>query len=148
MPMPGTFRFLDDIALADMAFEAEGNSLATLFDAATEALLQSLADPATIASAWSRTVDLVEPDIETLLFEWLSRLVYLKDAEGVVFHQASITLTENSDGSTWHLHAEVTGAPVDPAIQELRSDVKGVTKHLYAVTQAGQRWIARVVLDV
>ncbi len=146
--MPGTFRFLDDIAMADMAFEAEGDSLPALFEGATDALLHSLADPATIASTWRRTVDLVEPDIETLLFEWLSRLVYLKDAEGVVFHQASMTLTEESDSSGWHLHGEVTGAPVDPPTQDLRSDVKGVTKHLYAVTQTGQTWTARVVLDV
>jgi len=146
--MPGTFRFLDDIAIADMAFEAEGDSLSALFDAATEALLHSLADPASVATTWRRTLDLSEPDIETLLFEWLSRLVYLKDAEGVVFHQASVTVTQDSTGSAWHLHAEITGAPVDPATQELRSDVKGVTKHLYAVTQEDNVWRARVVLDV
>lgn len=146
--MSGTFRFLDDIAMADMAFEAEGDSLSALFDAATEALLHSLADPATVTSTWRRTLDLSEPDIETLLFEWLGRLVYLKDADGVVFHQASLTLAQEPDGSAWHLHADVTGAPVDPARQELRSDVKGVTKHLYSVTENGNKWTARVVLDV
>ncbi|MBS0172073.1 MAG: archease [Nitrospira sp.] len=146
--MPGTFRFLDDIALADMAFEAEGDSLPALFDAATEALLHSLANPATIPQTWHRTLEISEPDIETLLFEWLSRLVYLKDAEGVVFHRASLRLIEETAGSAWHLHAEVTGAPVDAATQELRSDIKGVTKHLYAITQVGHRWTARVVLDV
>ena len=146
--MSGIFRFLDDIAMADMAFEAEGDSLSALFDAATEALLQSLADPASVATTWRRTLDLSEPDIDTLLFEWLGRLVYLKDAEGVVFHQASLRLTREPDGTAWHLHADVTGAPVDAATQELRSDVKGVTKHLYAVTQEDNVWRARVVLDV
>ncbi len=146
--MPGTFRFLDEIAMADMAFDAEGDSLPALFDAATQALIHSLADPDSVASTWRRTLDLEEPDIETLLFEWLGRLVYLKDAEGVVFRRASLTLTQAPDRSVWRLHAELTGAPVDPATQELRSDVKGVTKHLYAVTQEGTRWKARVVLDV
>ena len=128
--MPGSFRFLDDIALADMAFDAEGESLPALFEAATQALIESLADPVTIAETWRHSVDMEEADIETLLFEWLGRLVYLKDAQGVVFH------------------AELTGAPVDPATQDLRSDVKGVTKHLYAVTLEGISWKARVVLDV
>jgi len=146
--MSGTFRFLDDIALADMAFEAKGHSLPALFDAATQALIESLADPTSIAATWRRSVDLEEPDIPTLLFEWLGRLVYLKDADGVVFQRASLSIEQRPEQSSWHLHADVIGAPVDPVTQELRSDIKGVTKHLYAVTQDGTGWKARVVLDV
>lgn len=146
--MPGHFRFLDDIALADMAFDADGDSLPALFDAATRALIESLADPSTIAQTWRQTVDLGAPDIETLLFEWLGRLVYFKDAQGVVFHQATLSLAPTSDQPGWGLHAELTGAPVDHLTQDLRSDVKGVTKHLYAVTHEEDTWKARVVLDV
>ena len=146
--MPGTFRFLDEIAVADMAFEAEGDSLLALFDAATQALIQSLADPASVDQTWQQTIEMEEPDIDTLLFEWLNRLVYLKDAQGVVFHHATLALQGAPDQSAWRLHAELVGAPVDQTRQELRSDVKGVTKHLYAVTQTGTGWKARVVLDV
>lgn len=146
--MSGRFRFLDDIALADMAFDAEGDSLPALFDAATTALMESLADPGTVAQTWRHSLDLAEPDISTLLFEWLERLVYLKDAEGVVFHQATLSLDQKDGPTGWRLHAELIGAPVDQATQELRSDVKGVTKHLYAVRQEGNIWKARVVLDV
>lgn len=146
--MSGTFRFLDEIAMADMAFDAEGDSLPALFDAATQALINSLADPDSVAQTWQQTVELEEPDIETLLFEWLSRLVYVKDACAVVFHHAAVALHETPDHSAWRLHAELIGAPVDQATQDLRSDVKGVTKHLYAVTQEGKIWKARVVLDV
>ena len=146
--MPGHFRFLDDIALADMAFDAEGDSLPALFDAATRALIESLADPSTVAQTWRQAVDLEAPDIETLLFEWLGRLVYFKDAQGVVFHQATLSLAPTLDQPGWGLHAALTGAPVDASTQDLRSDVKGVTKHLYTVTHEGGTWKARVVLDV
>lgn len=146
--MSGAFRFLDDIALADMAFDAEGHSLPALFDAATQALIESLADPAGIVPTWRQAVDLEEPDIPTLLFEWLGHLVYLKDAHGVVFQGANLSIEQKPGQSSWRLHADVIGAPVDPATQELRSDVKGVTKHLYAVTQDETGWKARVVLDV
>ena len=146
--MSGTFRFLDEIAMADMAFEAEGDSLPALFDAATQALIHSLAGPASVAQTWQQTVELEEPDIDTLLFEWLNRLVYLKDAQAVVFHHATLALNATPDHSAWRLHAELVGAPVDQTTQDLRSDVKSVTKHLYAVTKTGTRWKARVVLDV
>ena len=146
--MSGTFRFLDDVALADMAFDAEGDSLSALFDAATEALLEGLANPITIGTTGRQVIDMEEPNIPRLLFEWLGRLVYLKDARSVVFHRVTLSVEQPAGQSCWHLHADVIGAPVDPATQELRSDVKGVTKHLYAVTQDGTRWKARVVLDV
>jgi SHS2 domain-containing protein len=146
--MPGRFRFLDDIALADMAFDAEGDSLTDLFEAATSALLESLADPTSVAQPWRHVIDLEEPDIPSLLFEWLERLVYLKDAHAVVFHAVSLSVAPSPDQSVWRLHAEAIGAPVDPSVQELRSDVKGITKHLYAVTNDGTCWKARVVLDV
>ena len=146
--MPGRFRFLDDIALADMAFDAAGDSLTDLFDAATSALLESLADPASVAETWRHVVEIDEPDIPSLLFEWLGRLVYLKDAHAVVFHRVVLSVTASPDQSSWRLKAEVFGAPINPSTQELRSDVKGVTKHLYAVTQDGSGWKARVVLDV
>lgn len=146
--MSGTFRFLDDIALADMAFDAEGDSLPGLFNAATEALLASLADPTSVAQTWRQVIDMEEPDIPTLLFEWLGRLVHLKDAQSVVFHRVDLSIRHNPESSAWQLHADVIGAPVDPATQALRSDVKGVTKHLYAVTQDATGWKARVVLDV
>ena len=84
----------------------------------------------------------------SLLFDWLEELVYLKDAHGVVFHDATLTLDRASDSAACRLHGWVYGEPVDPARQELRSDVKGVTKHLYEVKQADGGWKARVVLDV
>ena len=42
------FRFLEDVALADIAFEAEGDSIEDLFQGATRALLETMADPQTV----------------------------------------------------------------------------------------------------
>ncbi|MFI5222779.1 MAG: archease, partial [Nitrospirales bacterium] len=85
-------------------------------------------------------------DLEALLFEWLSSMVYWKDAAGVVFREAPLTLTR--DGEGWLLRARLIGAPVNHLTQELHADVKGVTKHLYDLKQTGGCWKVRVVLDV
>ena len=146
--MTATYRFLEDIALADAAFEATGDSPSELFQAASHALMDTLANPATISPRWERTIMRRDPDLSALLFDWLSDLVYLKDAEGVVFHDARVTLTHDAGGGEWRLSGTLSGAPVDPACQELRADVKGVTKHLYELTREGNRWKARVVLDI
>lgn len=144
--MGHAFHFLDEVALADLAFDAKGDSLEELFRAATEAVIDALADPATVGNSWQHEVHREEHDPAQLLFDWLSDLVYWKDAAGVVFHEAPLTLVRAGD--LWRLEATLIGEPVDTMRQELRGDVKGVTKHLYDVAQDGDQWKARVVLDV
>lgn len=146
--MPYHVTFLDDVAIADMAFEAVADSPGELFTAATGALIESLAAPATVGTTWKHAVDRQAEDLSSLLFEWLEELVYLKDAHGVVFHEATLALDRQPRESSWRLHGYLYGEPVDPTRQALHSDVKGVTKHLYDVRAEGASWKARVVLDV
>lgn len=132
--------------MADVAFEAEGESVEEVFRAATQALIESMANPATVGEGWERAIERCDEDPSELLFDWLSEIVYWKDAAGVVFREAPLTLTH--EGDLWLLRAKLIGAPVDQQTQELHADVKGITKHLYRVGLEGGRWKALVVLDV
>jgi SHS2 domain-containing protein len=144
--MSSSFRFLEDIALADIAFEATGDSIQALFQGATQAVLEIMADPLTVGSVWKQRSIKSEAVLEDLLVEWLSEIVYWKDAAGVVFSDAPLTLLKARDG--WTLEAVLIGAPVDPGAQVLRNDVKGITRHLYKIWQDGSLWKARVIIDV
>jgi SHS2 domain-containing protein len=146
--MAGEFRFLEDVALADAAFEASGETLAELFGAAARAVIETMVDPATVAGPWSKKVELREESPEALLFEWLSTMVYFKDAEGVVYHDASVDIRQEGTSKSWHLTGILRGEPIDSSRHELRADVKAVTKHLYDVRHDGKRWMTRVVLDI
>ena len=74
-------------------------------------------------------------------------MVYLKDAHGVVFHHASLTWTAIRPDNLASSRA-IGRRPGRSRHAELRSDVKGVTKHLYEVGEYPGGWRARVVLDV
>ena len=144
--MAHSYHFLDEVAVADLAFDAMGDTLEELFQGATCALIETLANPETVQATWERTIERQDREPDSLLFDWLSDLVYWKDAAGVVFREAPLTLT--AKGGVWMLTARIVGAPVDQRLQELRNDVKGITKHLYELVQEGKKWRARVVLDV
>ena len=144
--MTWTIQYLEDVALADLAFEATGESLEEVFRGATQALLESMANPATVSGGWERLIERSDVDKSTLLFDWLSEVIYWKDAAGVVFREAPLTLVW--EGETLLLRARLIGAPVDRQSQELRNDVKGVTKHLYQLKEEVGQWRATVVLDV
>jgi len=144
--MAGTFRFLEEIALADIAFEAEGESVEEVFRGATQAILETMANPTTVSGGWERAIERSDVDPSALLFDWLSEVVYWKDAAGVVFREAPLILRR--EGDVWLLRARLIGAPVDQQAQQLHADVKGVTKHLYELKPTGGCWKVRVVLDV
>ena len=140
------FRFLEDVALADIALEVAGDSIEDLFQGATRALLEAMADPQTVGASWNRRIVKMDAALDDLLVEWLSEIVYWKDAAGVVFHEAPLSLTHHN--GRWKIEASLIGAPVDHTLQTLRNDVKGITRHLYKVGQDGPLWKATVVVDV
>lgn len=146
--MSKAVRFLEDIVVADVAFEASGNTVEETFEAATEAIIGIMADPDTVSSDWRRDVDLYEEDVSALLFEWLSHLVFLKDAQGVVFQKASVSVCYDKQLSRWSLHGTIIGEFINQSQQSLRSDIKAVTKHQYSLREEEGRWVARVVLDL
>ncbi len=146
--MAGTFRWLEDVALADAAFEAKGGTLSEVFQASGQAVIDALANPRTVQESWRRTLEREAPDAGSLLFDWLSDLVFFKDAEGVVYHSVSAEVGEQPGGMGWRLRSTITGAPIDSATQELRADVKGVTKHLFDIRHDQTGWTTRVVLDL
>ena len=137
-------RFLEDIAIADIAFEARGETPEDLLLAAADALIATIADPATIQPRRECAIQLTGLDLSELLFAWLSELVFLKDAETMVFCDTDVTVLE---GTPWELSGHVRGDSVQDN-HLLGSDVKAVTKHMYDVSHNGNEWVARVVLDI
>lgn len=141
----GGYRFLDDVAIADVAFDAWGADLADLLTAAAEATFAVMVDLAAVPAELSRDVRLEAPDPESLLFGWLEELIYRKDVDAAVFNRFRVTVTE---GPPLKLDATLTGAPIRPERMPMRADVKAVTYHLFAVERGQDGWRARVVLDI
>ncbi len=146
--MAATFRFLEDIALADSAFEARGSTPSELFRAAAQAVIVTMVAPETVAPRLTKSILRQDRSLQNLLFDWLADIVYLKDAEGLVFRDVTCTVGQNHAGGDWQLDGTLTGEPIDPARHELRADVKAITKHRYEARQDYGGWIATVVMDI
>lgn len=138
---------LEGLTRADAAFRAEEADLAGLFRTAWQATLElMLPDPASLQARERRRITLTNPAVDLLLFDFLSELVYYKDAEGLLLDLASLAVETSPAG--YRLEAEAAGEAADPARHELGVDVKAVTLHRFAVERTPEGWQATVVLDV
>ncbi len=139
------YRYLEDIATADAAFEVEGKTLEELFRDAAVATFEVMADTGTVKPEVTREIELKNEDVGDLLFDWLSELVYLKDAESLIFCRFDVNIRKND---SCELKATISGEPINQGKHSLRSDVKAVTYHMFEVKKTGGNWTARVVLDI
>jgi len=119
-----------------------------LFTSAALAVIEAMVAPMSVETNRTKEVRLSEAQIDDLLFEWLNAIVFIKDVDGMVFHDVRAAVSRDSEKNLWHLDAALIGDRVDATRQVLRTDVKAVTKHLYEVRQDDGAWYAHVVLDV
>jgi len=142
-----SYRFLEDVAPADIAFEARAEDLPRLFLAAAEATLNAMiGNPEAIRFAVSKAVHLENTDIEMLLFDLLQELIYHKDAGRLLLRVRRVEI-EKREGR-FFLTAAAEGEPLDSERHERRADVKAVTLHRFSVQKAGKGWKALVILDI
>lgn len=141
------FRFLDEIATADVAFEAWGETREELFSSAAAALLRTMvAEPDEVEFREELTIRMEHPELDLLLCSFLQELVFLKDARRLLLHAAALQIGERDGLSV--LEAVVRGEEIDHRRHRLLVDVKAVTLHRLRVAFEDQTWRGTVVLDV
>jgi len=148
------YHYLDDVATADIAFEAYGQSKEELFIAAADALMNVMVDDLeTIAERLWREVSVEAETIEMLLFQFLQEFIYYKDAEQLLLRAARMRFKEQKglpagQAGMWMVIARAYGEMLDPKKHPLNVDVKAVTMHQFAVSEDQGQWKAMVVLDI
>jgi len=141
----GHYDFVEGIALADCAIDVEGADLADLFETAALALAEVMVDPATLPTTARRTIALDAAELDLLLYDWLSELIFRKDRDAEVYTRTRVDI---SGSGPFRLAAEVEGGVLDPAHAGLRSDPKAVTFHQFALERSDRGWRARIVIDI
>lgn len=141
------YEYLEDIALADVAFRAWGETAEEMFVAATDATMNVMvADLSTVRDRERRTIRAESDALDMLLFDLLQELIFFKDAEMLLLRVSNAGIRKENEGFT--LIAEAYGDELDPARHDLVVDVKAVTLHRFAVEKTERGWEATVILDI
>jgi SHS2 domain-containing protein len=131
---------------ADVLFEAYGETLEDLFTNAALALQEIQADLKTIKQRKNHSFKVSAEKIDLLLFDFLQELVFVKDAEELLFSKFNITINENTKIKT--VTAECVGDKINYETQKLNVDAKAITLHQFWVKKIKGIWTAHVIVDI
>ena len=138
------FKFLPDVALADVAFEASSTSLKGLFVACALGLTDVMVDPRTVRAKEKRTLRISSEDTDRLLYDFLTELIIIKDVDSMLFRSFQVKLGKDSKS----LVCVAAGEKIDRERHHLRNDAKAVTMHMFGIRHSGKVWKATIVLDI
>lgn len=126
---------------ADVGLIAYGRTLAEAFGNAAYGMFSIIAELRTVREVESRRFELREKDLDSLLFEWLNRLIYFLDVDMLLLKRFDISdLDEN------RLKAVCYGEKYDPSRHHLKTGVKSATYHMLKVDREKNQ--VRVIFDI
>ena len=141
------YTYIEEIAIADVAFRATGKTEEEVFAAAADATVNVMVeDLDTIRDRTRIPVQLENDALDLLLFDFLNEFVYLKDARGLLMRVGAIRVDRKD--SRFTLNGELYGEELDPLRHPLAGDVKAVTLHRFELQRTNGGWEATVVLDI
>lgn len=123
--MEGRYELLDHTA--DVLVRAGGKDMEEAFANAAYALFDTMCDASAVEPLGVKKVELEAPDLEQLLVDWLSRLLFLCDVDDMLFSDFEVRITGTK------LKARVRGERLDPDKHHLKTDVKAITYHMLEV---------------
>jgi SHS2 domain-containing protein len=125
---------------ADIAVRATGKDMNEAFENAAYALFDTMCDAASVKPVKTKKMEIESDDMEQLLVDWLSRLLFICDVDDMLFSEFEVRIT----GKT--LKAVMKGEKLDADRHHLKTDIKAITYHMLEVNEASNT--VQVLFDV
>ncbi|MDA4128040.1 MAG: archease [Thaumarchaeota archaeon] len=143
-PMVVPYEFLPDVALADIAFEANSRTLNGLFQSCAIALTEVMVDRKTLKPRSRKEISLSSETLDTLLYDFLTEMIIMKDVISFLAKRVTVRV----DPTRPSLKCELGGETISRSRHKLRNDVKAVTMHMFGIKKTPEGWATTVVLDI
>jgi len=139
------FKYVDHFS--DVGIISSGKTVEDLFSISAEAMFGVMAEISDIGTSKSFDVTVASDDLESLMVDWLSELLFIFDSEETLLSKFDVQSIEKKDDE-YILNSIVFGDPTDNKIQRFKTEVKAVTYNKLRVEKKDNFWEAEVVLDL
>ena len=114
-----------------------------LFANAALGMFSLMVDLGGVREREQRQIELTARDVQGLLVNWLSELLFYVDAEEMLFSRFEV-----DEATDTRLRARAFGERIDPRRHRLHFGVKAVTRHMLEVAPEDGGYRARVLFDI
>lgn len=128
---------------ADVGVKAYGKTLSEAFEHAAKGMFDIITDSSEIENTGQYDIQLEAPDLEQLLVDWLSELLFLNSAKNLVFGFFKVELDEKKKS----LNAKVFGEKFNLSKHKIGAEIKAVTYHILEVRNKQPRHV-QVLFDI
>ena len=142
------YKFLEDIAIADIAYDAYGKNLNELFENSALAIFELSAEVNTIEPKKKLEIKLENKKLDNLLYDFLSEILFLKDSKYMVFKNVKVKIIENKKNKKYNLISTIEGDKINSKKQKLENDIKAITMHMFELKKVKNGYQARIVVDI
>ena len=125
---------------ADVAVKGYGRDLNEMFANAALGMFNVMTDTSAVKSVGEYRVEVESTDLQGLLVDWLTELLYLFDTQDVLLRGFDVSIDGNK------LTATVRGESLDRERHPLKSDVKAATYHMLEINE--EEGYVVVLLDI
>lgn len=135
------FKILDHTA--DIRVRVSGKTFEELLKSAALGLMSLITDRSGVEPTEKTGFEIEGDNEEELLIKMLGEILYLHQAEKMVFSEIDIKLIGGK-----RLEATLHGEKIDPRRHELELDIKAATYHNLKIVSANDRLMAEIVFDI
>ena len=135
------YEFLDHTA--DVLIRAFGNNISECFENAAKAMFDVITDNSKIKNIGQYNIKLKSPDLEQLLVDWLSELLFLNSTNNLVFGDFKLKL----DNKNLNLEAKIYGEKFDINKHKNGIEIKAITYHMLKVNNK-KPFSVQVLFDI
>lgn len=139
------FKFLEHSA--DVYIQSYGKTLIEAFENSAIGLGFLIIESDNVESKQEREIKIKSEDKKSLLFDFLTRILYYQDAESIVFHEIEIDRIEKL-GETWFLEAKLWGEEFNSEKHEQGTPVKAITYHNMEIEKSKDKYRVKVLVDI
>ncbi len=139
------YKYSDDFTSADIGMTVTGESLHDLFADSAIGLTEIMVELETLNESRSIEINISADDLEELYHDWLSEIIFYKDAERFLLKKVAI---EMFDECAYKIRAALTGETIDQDRHTLKVDVKAVTYHKFRIGKKDGNWFSEVIFDL
>ncbi len=122
-----TYELIDHTA--DVGLKAYGKTISVAFENAAKGMFDIITDSSEIENTGQYNIELEAHDLEQLLVDWLSDLLFLNSAKNLVFGFFKVELDEKNS----KLSAKVFGEKFNLSKHKIGAEIKAVTYHMLEV---------------